>query len=141
MKKSLLIFTAVCVAGLFACKPERLITPSEPIKNLSGSWAIIKATRNGTDITSRFDFSHFRLNFSDSSYTIDSLVPFVVSRNGKWAFDDPQYPFNISFKATDSSAKSSPLLFPVVNGKRNVIITFSPGCNLNSYQYTLQIAN
>ncbi len=141
MKNLLIIFAAVCAAGLFACKPERLITPSEPIKNLSGSWAIIKATRNGADITSRFDFSHFRLKFSDSSYTIDSLVPFIVSHNGKWAFDDPQYPFNISFTATDSSIKSTPLLFPVTNGQRNVIITFSPGCSLNSYQYTLQKAN
>lgn len=139
MKK--IFFAIVCAASLFACKPERLVTPSEPIKELSGSWAIARATRNGTDITSRFDFSHFRITFSDSSYTIDSLVPFIVSRNGKWSFDDPQYPFNINFRATDSAAKASPLLFPVVNGKRNVIITFSPGCDLNSYQYTLQKAN
>jgi hypothetical protein len=102
---------------------------------------IIKATRNGTDITNRFDFSHFRINFSDSTYTIDSLVPFIVSKRGKWAFDDPTYPFNISFTATDSAAKSSPLLYPVTAGQRNVILTFSPGCALNSYQYTLQKAN
>ncbi|HWK06791.1 MAG TPA: DUF5004 domain-containing protein [Puia sp.] len=141
MKKYLIILAAVCAAGFFACRPERLVTPSEPIKSLTGSWQIIKATRNGTDITSRFDFSHFRINFSDSSYTIDSLVPFIVNRNGKWAFDDPLYPFNLNFTATDSTAKSSPLLYPVTNGQRNVIITFSPGCNLNSYQYTLQKAN
>jgi len=141
MKKSLIIFAAVCAACFFACRPERLVAPSEPLKVLSGTWQIIKATRNGTDITSRFDFSHFRINFTDSSYTIDSLVPFIVNMNGKWSFDDPTYPFSLSFTAKDSAVKSSPLLYPVTNGQRNVIITFSPGCNLNSYQYTLQKAN
>jgi hypothetical protein len=118
-----------------------LVTPSEPAKNLSGSWQIIKATRNGTDLTTRFDFTTFRIHFTDSSYTIDSLVPFIVNRNGKWSFDDPQYPFTLSFKATDSSAKTSPLQYPVTGGQRNLIITFSPGCSLNSYQYTLQKTN
>jgi hypothetical protein len=141
MKKLLFIFTALLATGFFACRPERLATPSEPVKGLSGSWQIIKATRNGTDITTRFDFSHFRINFSDSSYTIDSPVPFIVKRNGKWAFDDPVYPFNLNFTAKDSTARSSPLLYPVTNGQRNVIITFSPGCSLNAYQYTLRKAN
>jgi Domain of unknown function (DUF5004) len=141
MKKNLFLSMMILMAGLFACKPEHLIIPSEPVKDVSGNWQIIKATRNGTDLTARFDFSHFRIQFSDSSYTIDSLVPFIVSKNGKWAFDNPNYPFYLSFTATDSSAKTSPLLYPVVNGQRNIIITFSPGCTLNSYQYTLQKAN
>jgi hypothetical protein len=127
--------------ALFSCKPEQLFTPPEPVKALSGNWQVIKATRNGTDITNRFDFTHFRVHFSDSAYTIDSLVPFIVSKPGTWAFDDPAYPFGISFKPTDSAAKKSPLLYPVTNGQRNLIITFSPGCSLNSYQYTLQKAN
>ena len=141
VNKKLLILPAIFSLVLFACRPERLLIPSEPVKDLSGNWQIIKATRNGTDLTTRFDFSHFRIHFSDSSYTIDSLVPFIVSRSGKWSFDDPNYPFSLSFKATDSSAKASPLLYPVTNGQRNIIITFSPGCSLNSYQYTLQKAN
>jgi len=124
-----------------ACKPEMLVTPSESTKNLSGNWQIIKATRNGTDLTTRFDFSKFRIHFTDSSYTIDSLVPFIVSHSGRWSFDDPQYPFTLTFQATDSSAKTSPLQYPVTGGQRNVIITFSPGCSLNTYQYTIQKAN
>ena len=139
--KKILIYPALLAIALFACKPERLLTPSEPVKNLSGNWQIIKATRNGTDITNRFDFTHFRIHFTDSTYAIDSLVPFIVSKNGKWAFDDPAYPFGLSFTPTDSAGKTSPLLYPVTNGQRNVIITFSPGCSLNSYQYTLQKAN
>lgn len=131
----------LCSLAFFACKPELLIAPSEPVKNLTGNWQIIKATRNGTDLTARFDFSPFRIQFTDSSYTIDSLVPFIVSHNGKWSFDDPTYPFRLSFQATDSSAKTSPLQYPVTEGQRNLIITFSPGCSLNTYQYTLQKAN
>lgn len=139
--KNFLLLLFICATGLLACKPERLSVPSEPHKDLAGSWQIIKATRNGTDLTNRFDFSQFRIKFTDSTYTIDSLLPFIVSKNGKWAFDDPNYPFTVSFKATDSAAKTSPLLFPVVGGQRNVIITFSPGCANNSYQYTLQKSN
>lgn len=139
--KTTFFFLALCSVGFFACKPEMLAVPSEPVKNLSGNWQIIKATRNGTDLTTRFDFTHFRIHFTDSSYTIDSLVPFIVSRSGKWKFDDPTYPFAISFQATDSSARTSPLQYPVVGGQRNLLITFSPGCSLNTYQYTLQKAN
>ena len=141
MKNLLLLFLSVLTAGFFACKPERLVTPSEPVKSISGNWQIIKATRNGTDLTTRFDFTNFRIHFTDSAYSIDSLVPFIVNKSGKWAFDNPNYPFYLSFTPTDSAAKTSPLLYPVTNGQRNVIITFSPGCILNSYQYTLQKAN
>jgi len=140
MKKLLTLLT-ICTTGLIACKPEHLVLPGEPVKQLSGNWQIIKATRNGTDLTTRFDFSHFRIHFTDSSYAIDSLVPFIVSKNGKWAFDDPTYPFSISFQPADSIAKRSPLQYPVTNGQRNLIISFSPGCSQNSYQYTLQKAN
>jgi len=140
MQKTFLL-SAIAALLLLACKPERLVAPGEPVKALSGSWQIIKATRNGADLTNRFDFSKFRIRFTDSSYAIDSLVPFIVSKSGKWAFDDPTYPFQLSFTPTDSGKRSSPLLYPVAAGQRNIIITFSPGCSLNSYQYTLQKAN
>ena len=126
---------------LFSCKVEHTTPPNEPMKNIAGSWAIIHATRNGTDLTSSFDFSHFRIVFTDSTYAIDSLVPFIVNTNGKWVFDDPQYPFNIVFTPKDSSAVKAPFLFPVTGGVRNIVLTFSPGCPTNSYQYTLQKAN
>ena len=136
------IVTAACIgAATVACRPEHLTVPAEPIKTVTGSWQIIKATRNGTDITSGFNFTAFRINFADSSYTLDSLVPFIVSKNGKWAFDNPTYPFNMIFTVPDSTPASFPLLFPVTNGQRNIILTFSPGCKNNSYQYTLQQAN
>lgn len=140
MKKIILLQMMLLAAVLFACKPERLSVPAEPVKDIQGSWQVIKATRSGTDLTSRFDFSKFRIHFTDSTYTLDNLVPFIVSKNGRWAFDNPNYPFTLSFTLPDSTAQS-PFQYPVVGGQRNIIITFSPGCSSNSYQYTLQKVN
>jgi hypothetical protein len=127
---------------IFSCKIEHLAPPNEPIKNIAGSWGIIHATRNGTDMTNGFDFSKFRVVFTDSTYAVDSLLPFIVTTRGKWVFDDPQYPFNLIFTPVDSSKSIlAPFLFPVTGGVRNIILTFSPGCPSNSYQYTLQKVN
>jgi hypothetical protein len=127
---------------LSSCKVEHTTPLNEPMKNIAGSWGILHATRNGTDMTSGFDFSKFRIVFTDSTYAIDSLVPFIVTTHGKWAFDDPQYPFNLIFTPADSSKSiQAPFLFPVTGGVRNIILTFSPGCPSNSYQYTLQKVN
>ena len=139
--KKIFYLPLIILIACIACKPERMAIPSEPAKDINGSWQIVKATRNGTDLTTRFNFSLFRIHFTDSTYTIDSLVPFIVSKSGRWAFDDPHYPFSLSFTATDSAAKTSSLLYPVVGGQRNIIITFSPGCTTNAYQYTLQKVN
>ena len=139
-KKILLACLAACLLVLIAvsCQKEEVNIQAEPVKTIDGSWRIIKALRNGTDMTQRFDFSKFRINFADSSYTLSNQVPFLVSRNGTWTFDDPVYPFRIAFTAPGDSARSSTVLYPVVNGVRNIIVTFSPGCNANTYQYTLQ---
>ncbi|TDW96321.1 DUF5004 domain-containing protein [Dinghuibacter silviterrae] len=133
LKAALLVMMAA------ACKVEsNLKAPVEPVKKITGTWQIVDATENGTDLMQWFDFTKFRITFADSTYTLDSLLPFMVSANGKWKVDDPQYPFSITLTPTDSAAVVSPLSFPVVGGVRNMILTFSPGCNKNSYQYTLQ---
>jgi len=88
-----------------------------------------------------FDFSKFRITFTDSTYQIDSLLPFMVSKNGKWSFNDPQYPFALILTPTDSAAVTAPFVYPVVGGVRNMIITFSPGCPQNTYKYTLAMVN
>jgi hypothetical protein len=135
-----LLIAALFITLVAACKVENnLRVTAEPVKKFTGSWQIVDATENGTDLVKFFDFTHFRITFSDSSYVIDSLLPFMVAHNGKWKVDDPQYPFSITLTPTDSTkGVSSPLTFPVVGGVRNMILTFSPGCNQNSYQYTLQ---
>lgn len=138
MRRVLNLLLFVFAVSLFSCKTEKLETPSEPVKDIRGNWKVVQVTRNGTDLTTRFDFSNFRIAFADSSYTLTNLIPFLVNKNGTWRFDDPQYPFRISLTAKDSAAKVSSLLYPVVRGKRNMVLTISPGCNKNLYQYTLE---
>ncbi|CAN5616594.1 hypothetical protein BH11BAC3_BH11BAC3_46660 [soil metagenome] len=140
MKKIITVISCFLLLFVLSCKKESSLTPSEPVKEIDGSWKIIKALRNGTDLTNRFDFSAFRITFSNNSYTIKNPVPFIVSKAGTWKFDDPVYPFNISFNTGADSAKSG-IQYPVVGGVRNLVISFSPGCNLNTYQYTLEKEN
>jgi hypothetical protein len=133
--KNALVFALVTVA---ACqKKEQVFTESD--KPLNGAWKIVKAIRNGEDITARFDFSTFRITFADSSYTLTDPVPFVVAKNGKWNFDDPQYPQTLSLLPAGSATPVNPIFrYPVVKGKRSLILTFSPGCTSNKYEYTLE---
>ena len=138
MKRVKYFLLLVFAISLFSCKTEKLETPSEPVKDITGNWQVVQVTRNGTDLTRRFDFSNFRIKFSDTSYTLTNLIPFLVNKNGTWRFDDPQYPFRLSLIAKDSSAKVSSLLYPIVGGKRNMVLSISPGCTKNIYQYTLQ---
>ena len=140
MKKIISLSLLFFLLLTFSCKKENTTIPGEPVKEIGGSWKIIKALRNGTDLTNRFDFSAFRIKFADSSYTIENPVPFIVGKNGKWSFDDPTYPFKMSFTAQSDTAVSSSIQYPVTDGVRNIIISFSPGCTLNTYQYTLQKA-
>ena len=137
MRKIICISVLILLA-VASCKKENTDIPAEPVKTIAGSWKIIKASRNGTDLTTRFDFSAFRINFTDSSYTLTNPVPFIVSKNGKWSFDDPQYPFKLSLTAQNDTAKTSEFSYPVVNGVRNIVVSLSPGCRSNTYQYTLQ---
>lgn len=110
----------------------------ESEKSIIGTWHIINVTRNGQDITEKFDFSRFRVNFlPDQSYTIENPVPFFVYDNGMWAVDDPQYPFKISFEGTDDPA-SADFSYPIIKGERQMHFTFSPGCSNNTYKYSLK---
>jgi hypothetical protein len=131
---------AICILLVAACKVEsNLKVAPEPVKKFTGTWQIVDATENGTDLMNLFDFTKFRITFTDSAYLIDSLIPFMVSQNGKWTVDDPQYPFSITLTPADSAhGVLSSLSFPVVGGLRNMILTFSPGCAANTYKYTLQ---
>lgn len=141
MLKKISLLTAlllVIAAVLYSCKKENTTLPAEPLKGVDGSWKIIQALRNGTDLTNRFDFSKFRISFTDSSYVISNPVPFLVSKNGHWSFDDPGFPAQIFFRAENGVSATSTVNYPVIKGIRNMILTFSPGCTSNSYTYTLE---
>lgn len=139
IKRTLCMSFIALSVMLASCEPEE-ITIAETHKNLEGSWKIVKAVRNGTDLTNRIDFTQFRLNLNNGGgYTIDNKLPFLVSNNGTWSLDDPAYPFLITF-STEGGENPVPTSFdfPVVAGKRQISLEFSPGCSANSYQYTLE---
>lgn len=125
-----------------SCHRDEIAVP-EQVKDIAGEWRIIKAVRNGVDITTLTDFTKFRIKFtSDLQYTIENPLPFVVSKNGSYALDDPKYPFRINFSQTGvGNPVSTTFTYPVVNGKRNMNFTFSPGCTANTYLYTLERLN
>lgn len=135
------IFFACIVTVLFAaCRTEKE-SFVEPQKDLSGTWRITKVTRNATDITEWIDSTGFRLVLNnDNSYALGTNnIPFVVNTTGTWAADDPQYPYHLLFfpgAGTDSVSGS--IGTPVIKGNRSLNITFSPGCNKNTYIYTLE---
>jgi len=112
----------------------------ESVKELNGSWRIIKASRNGTDITEQFDFSKFKISFnSDKTYLLENYIPFLVKTDGTWSLDDPNYPFNLVFKENGSDVVMvSAFNYPIVNGKRQISLSFSPGCPSNIYTYVLE---
>ncbi|SDF38187.1 protein of unknown function [Mucilaginibacter pineti] len=126
---------------LASCKTERVLPVTESVKDISGSWQVIRATRNGTDLTNIIDFSKFRVNFKDGAYTLVDRLPFLVNKDGAYTLDDPQYPFKITFIATGAQPVATAFTFPIVNGKRQLSLTFSPGCPNNSYVYVLQKTN
>lgn len=146
IKSSLLLALASILAFLPAC--TEVISPSsspgssflETPKDITGSWEIVQVSRNSEDITGAVDFSKFRLNLSDdNTYNIENYLPFIVSQDGNWSLDDPQYPFKITFETEDSAEPVvTDFNYPTVDGNRQIVLNFSPGCPSNSYEYVLQ---
>jgi hypothetical protein len=124
-----------------SCKVESLKPSAEAVKDISGNWTVITATRNGTDLMSIVDFTQFKLSFNQGKYTLINKLPFLVSQNGTYSLDDPQYPFQISFTPAGSKAVSTAFTYPIINGVRQLTLTFSPGCPNNTYVYTFKKVN
>ncbi|PUZ26766.1 protein of unknown function [Chitinophaga costaii] len=132
----LCIVLLLMLAG--SCKQSEVVV-AEAQKDISGDWRISKAVRNGIDITTLADFSQFRIHFTaDNKYSLENPLPFVVSKDGSYSLDDPAYPFRLTFTPTGDSAVSTTFNYPVVNGARTIVFSFSPGCSSNTYLYTLQ---
>jgi hypothetical protein len=137
-KNILMALLAAITLVTAACQKEKELRFTESNKPLTGAWKIVKVLRNGEDMTARFDFTAFQINFTQDAYTIDHPVPFPVNKNGKWQFDDPQYPMELSLTPDGGNAVKPEFRYPVVKGKRNLVLVFSPGCRQNKYEYTLE---
>jgi hypothetical protein len=139
--KQLILLALVCL--VYSCtqfEDRSSSDVTEVTKNIDGTWKIIRVMRNGSDITTLMDFSKFRISFQDNhTYTIDNYLPFLVKSDGTWNLDDPQYPFNLVFKEkTSGESLISGFNYPVVNGKRQLSLSFSPGCYNNIYTYVFE---
>jgi len=135
----LIVISSFIVFGCDTFKEESEGSGIEPVKDLKGSWKIVAVTRNGVDIYQIINFKDFRLNLNeDNSYTIDSYLPFLVKNNGSWNIDDPLYPNFLTFQESGSEAKTASFSYPIVEGKRRIILTLSPGCVNNIYVYSLE---
>ncbi|MFD0763537.1 DUF5004 domain-containing protein [Mucilaginibacter lutimaris] len=139
IKRILLLLVVVLMAA--SCKTEKVFPKQEALKDISGSWQVIKATRNGTDLAGLVDFSQFRIQFQNGTYKLIDKLPFIVNKDGAFALDDPMYPFKITFTAAGAEPLSTAFTYPIVNGKRQLTLTFSPGCTNNTYVYVLQQTN
>jgi hypothetical protein len=138
VRLSTVVFTVIIFSQL-ACKKENTDIPGEPVKNITGTWRVVKLLRNNIDLTTYLDLSGFSIEFKeDGTYTISNQLPFIVDLPGKWKLDDPLRPFAISFEPQGGTAVSSNFNYPVVKGQRQMVLVFSPGCEKNSYEYTLQ---
>ncbi len=126
---------------LSACNKENKVAFQEPVKEVSGAWKIVALVRNGEDLTSRLKFSDFSVVLNeDGTYQLDGKWAFIVRQNGTYTLNDPQYPFNITFSPVGDSTikRSARLNLPVRKGKRQMQLTFSLGCEKNTYTYTME---
>ncbi len=122
---------------LYSCKNELLNTiTDEPVKEITGTWKIVSISRNGEQLEKRLDLSKFRITFNaDGSYTLKNKFAFAVSEPGSYTLNDPQYPSALIMTQQGKETGKVKFQFPVIEGKRNMSLTFSPGCEGNTYQY------
>lgn len=116
----------------------------EADKNLAGVWQLAAVTRNGVEITNQMNCGQFKLRLEENGrYMLENRLPFPVSDDGVWEVDDPAHPFMITFKEDDVYGEpvAVDILFPIVDGKRQLSITHSPGCESNNYIYVFVESN
>lgn len=123
---------------LSGCENDVKLITEEPIKDITGTWKIVRLTRNGEDLTGRLDLSKFKIIFhADGTYTLENGMAFVVSEPGTYKLGDPQFLFSLTLIPQNQPEEKIKLQFPVINGKRQLSLTLSPGCASNVYQYNL----
>lgn len=116
----------------------------EADKNLAGVWQLAGVTRNGVEITDQMNCGQFKLHLEKSGrYTLENRLPFPVAHDGFWEVDDPAHPFQLTFTEDDviGDPESVEILYPIVDGKRRLTISHSPGCDANNYIYVFVQSN
>jgi hypothetical protein len=139
----------VClVIGLFLMCESPIFIPEgafqEVTVDMSGSWKITSAYRNGIEISDKFDFTGFglKLDFDNSeatAYQIETKqVPFPVISDGNWKYNDPVYPTQMHLFSTLDTAIIEFVESPI-SGFNEMRIKFQLGCSDNVYIYDLEL--
>jgi hypothetical protein len=138
-KKHVCILIAFMALMWTSCSIEKIDPVPESTKDITGTWQVIGATRNGTNLIPLFDFTQFNIKFdaATGTYNLVNPVPFLISADGKYTLDDASFPFQITFTATNGAAVKTAFNYPIISGSRQLTLTFSPGCAQNTYVYTL----
>lgn len=116
--------------------PDKFV---EADKNLSGTWQLTGVKRNDIDISSSMEFTKFKLHLEEGGrYSLENRLPFPVREDGSWKVDNPEYPFQLTFTEDNTAGESEEveIRYPIVDGRRQLCITHTPGCEYNSYEYT-----
>jgi len=131
-------------ATVMSCDSYKDSTPDtfeEADKDLTGVWQLATVSRNGIDITEALGeatVSQFKLHMnSGGTYTLENRSPFPVRVDGTWEVDDPVHPMMITFKESGSigSEEKVEIKYPNIKGARQLLVTHSPGCPINKYEY------
>jgi len=118
------------------------ISSQEAIKDITGSWQVIQLKRNGEDLSERMALTDFRMDFKqDGTYVLAKELPFLTQGSGNYALNDPQFPFSLILSSEQQESHTVKFQFPVVQGQRQLSLTFSLGCSSNSYEYTFERVN
>lgn len=138
------VFMVVGLASLSSCEDEiSNMSTAETEKDITGSWKVVQLTRNGEDLSQRLDLTDFRIDFNpDGTYTLADQLPFIADAPGTYRLSDPQYPFALIL--TPEGVQEDVVArfqFPVVKGKRQLSLSFSLGCESNSYQFNFEREN
>lgn len=132
-----IFYLLLATLTVLSCKDEVAATiTDESVKDVTGTWKVTSLTRNGEELAQRIDLSKFRITFkSDGTYSMQDKLAFVVANAGTYKLNDPQYPYSLVLTEQSKTAQTVKFQFPVVEGKRQLSLTLSPGCAGNTYQY------
>jgi Domain of unknown function (DUF5004) len=129
INRILMLSMILSTALIFSCKKDikEAASVQSQISGINGNWALVKAVMNDTtattpdpvDVTDYFqDASKMpNINFNVTDYTYTSDVNGVgydfFGIGGKWAFDDPQYPTNITFTPQGGTPFTMGMMAPI----------------------------
>ena len=139
-----ILMCVLCASLMFlACNDEITIPEGaleEHVVDLRGDWNLKVVSQNSNDISELLTFSDLKLRLEMDSqgptdYQIETAgLPFIVLVDGTWSFDDVTYPTSITFTTPDENMTVL-LDRPPISGGNYFSISFSLGCEVNTYVY------